>query len=248
MSRIYFHAEDACAEVRGSERAHAGCLTNDIGVSLILAQFNYETERLYAGISDCYAKDEKSLRLMLNADSSSRTFSLADGTHARVWPVILNTCLRLGSGPLRLLTRLHAQCEIHAWVDGQNREWLAGIVDEGLRDGLMRKDSGWESVSEMLRSGEGPVVTSYSVCEPFPNPTVADWSPPPWPAGPNEDEDENWDAWHDIDDDERWDMAMKGLRACSSGLELKPDDFDVFRFGVGLTAFDLRARLPELVK
>jgi hypothetical protein len=247
MSRIYFHSEDDCAEVRGSERAYAGCLTNDIGVGLILSQFTYEMDRLYAGLGDSFGRDEKRLRLMLNVDSTSRTFALADGTHARVWPVILNTCLRVGSGPLRLLTRLHAQCEIHAWVDDPNKEWLAEIVDEGLRDGLMRKDSGWESVSEMLRRVKGPVVTSYSVCESFPNAHVADWSPPIHDEG-GEDEELEWDAWYDIDDADRWALAMKGLRASSSGLELKPDNFDVFGFGAGLSALGLRARLPELAK
>lgn len=245
MSRIYFHAKDADAEIRGSERAFAGCLTNDIGIGLLMAQFSWgdAQKRLIASLGDTYAKDEKGLRLMLNGDADRKQFALADGTHARAWPVILNTAMRVGSRPVKLLARMHAQCEIHMWVDGPNREWLATIIAEGLRDGIMRGSMGWESVVEMLRDGDGPVVTSYSVCEPFPNPTAADWSPPE-----DEDGDEDWDAWYEIDQDTRWDMAMQVLRDRTGGLELKPENFDVYSFGAGLTAFDLRERLLPLEK
>ncbi len=257
MSRTYFHSKDGGAEVRGSERAHAGCLTNDIGIGLLLARCRWgpEFKRLCDSLvgNDYPARDERNLQTMLSVDASRLRFGLADGTQVQVWPVILNTSLRIGSRPLRLLTRLHAQMEIHAWVDGPNREWLAGIIAEGLRDGLMRNKVGWESVIELLRSrsGEGPVVTSYSVCEQFPNAGIADWSPPSneeiVKAGGVvlEDEEEDWDAWYDIDGDEQWDMAMAALRAKENRLELRPDDFDTYHFGCGITAFDLFERLPE---
>lgn len=247
MSRIYFHAKDGGSEVRGSERAHAGCLSNDIGIGLLLARCRWGTElaRVCAALSDGRypVRDEQSLRLMLSVDAAEAVFKLADGTTAQAWLVILNTCLRVGSRPVRLLTRLHAQCEIHAWVDGPNRGWLAEIIEEGRRDGLMRADSGWESTIEMLRGGEGPVVTSYSVTDQFPNAHIADWEPP---VGEDDDEDEpNWDGWCDLPNDERWDLSMAALRAKDTGLELRPEDFDTFHFGVGITAFDLLDRLPK---
>ena len=106
----------------------------------------------------------------------------------------LNTALAMGGRPLALAAKIHGWCEIHAWVDGPDRDWLAGIMGAGLESGMYRRglwhetaagaerkwwSQGWESVIELLRSrDDGPVVMSYSVCDSFPNREAAGWEPP----------------------------------------------------------------------
>lgn len=231
MSRIYFHSEDGTAEVSGAERAHAGLFVDRVGCALIDADW-HETRDLLAaaivgGVGNC------DVRTMLRSSFYGAKIRLADGSEVEPWTVHLNTVLRVGSCPARLLARLHGQCEVHAWVDGHNREWLAEIIEEGRRDGLMREDMGWESVADLLRStASGPVVTSYSVCEQFPNRTVAGWS------------DSNYgDDWYDLTAAERWDMAMGKLRESSGGLELRPDDFAAFYFLTDVSAINLLSKI-----
>lgn len=133
-----------------------------------------------------------------------------------------------GGDSLKLFARLHAQCEIHAWVAGKNRAWMAKIIAEGLESGLYRQNVGWDQVIEMLgRSKTEPVVTSYSVCEQFPSREVANW-----------EDDNDGDDWYDLDSETRWKLAMKGLKNKTGKLELTPK-WDRYRFGDGKTVFDL---------
>jgi hypothetical protein len=137
--------------------------------------------------------------------------------------LVLNTVLVVGNDPLCLYARLHGQCEIHAYVEGPNRTWLANVIRDGLEYGVYRPEAGWESVVTLLRNREDePVVTSYSICESFPNRDVADWVPP---GEANEDDDAHEDAWYDLDADERWRLAMTALRVDTESLrELQPEN------------------------
>jgi hypothetical protein len=151
--------------------------------------------------------------LMVYAGREIDTFSLA-----------LNTAMVVGSDQIRLLARLHGQCELHGWIDGPNRAWLADIIQGGLDTGLYRKgywhggaadierrwvSQGWEDVIELLRSRDDePVVMSYSVCDGFPNQEIAQWSPP-------EDADltPDWardapDEWNALSEDEQEDHRI----------------------------------------
>lgn len=118
----------------------------------------------------------------------------------------------------RLIARLHGQCEIHAYVEGEDRDWLAGIIEGALASGLLREgfdttidpNSGWRKVIDLLRSRDDePVVTSYSVCEGFPNLTLVrqeeTWQPtrPSWEPG---------EEWYDLPAEEQWATALAALR------------------------------------
>jgi hypothetical protein len=82
----------------------------------------------------------------------------------------LDTAIALGNDQLKFAARLHGQCEVHCYIEGQNREWLAGIIEQGLEQGIYRREQGWESVVSLLRNGcNSPVVLSYSVCDQFPS-------------------------------------------------------------------------------
>lgn len=255
MSRIYFHSEHEDTEVRGWERAMMGGICSDLlAVALRLDHTSFSSRpsplrRVVTG----YIRDlpeerfESSLRTWVGAGGvTGGGFILGDGKEREIFTVALNTAMVMGSDPVKLMARLHGQCEIHAYVEGPNRAWLADIIERGRTCGLFREDSGWEETIVMLRSrDDGPVVTSYSVCEQFPNTQAAQWSPPE-----DEDGEENWDAWYDIDEAERWRMAIEGLRAGAMGkwLEMKPETWTGYYFGDGTTGFTVRAYADSLIE
>lgn len=256
MSRIYFHSEHDEAEINGSERAWCGSLVNRIALGLVEAS-GFDARRTLAPLitPGHYLNNVTDANW---AQSFEATWGVGGmfgspitwrGRQLSTLTISLNTTLAVGSDPVKLAARLHGQCEIHTWVDGPNRAWLADIIDRGLASGVFRStltrtdrngndvtsSQGWEQVTELLRSrNDGPVVTSYSVCDQFPNPGVG-WMPD-WPAGVAED----WRAlskgqqqvrsarqseWYELDDEQKWRIAMDGLRAdVTSELELKPDD------------------------
>ena len=83
-------------------------------------------------------------------------------------------------------------------------------------------------VEFLRRSDDESVVTSYSVCDQFPNRFVAEW-----------EDDYDGDEWYELPSETRWEMAFSKIRDSDRGLELKPDNWDAFRFGHGLGAFGL---------
>lgn len=163
-----------------------------------------------------------------------------DGTkvsNVNVFQTTLNTALAVGSDPLKLYARLHGQCEVHAFVEGENRKWLADIIQRGLDIGLYRTVprgyDGWEAVVTMLRKRDDePVVTSYSVCESFPNHTIVQNAGLiNLPFYTDEDgkvyEDEyDIDPWEDLTDEERWNLGMNAIRLNEGWLELTPKHWD----------------------
>lgn len=182
---------------------------------------------------------ESDLRTVLRAGMGEPVFQI-DGRSVDEFGLALNTAIVAGSDPVRLLVRLHGQCEIWAWVDGPHRAWMAGLIEQGLSMGVMRRhvqdgwSIGWEKVVDLLRvSSDSPVVTSYSVTNDFPAEELV----------PEIHED----AWWDLPYAERWDLAMAVLRAESesdpaSSREMRPDHWASYRFRPGLTGFDIRDR------
>jgi hypothetical protein len=122
--------------------------------------------------------------------------------------VSLNTAVAVGCDAMKLAAKLHGWCEVHCWVEGKDRAWLADVIEQGLDIGIFRRgiwyvdrplnaneaisdapdkqwsSQGWEAVQAFLRGRDDcPVVTSYSVTDSFPNASIADWEPPPMPDG-----------------------------------------------------------------
>lgn len=236
MSRIYFHSQHGTSEVRGSERAMAGGLCTDL-------------LRVALRLNDRFMCPDDAARYLtlfpaghyihgLTRDERLRaSIDTAVSVGDEFFTAALNTALDIGSDPVKLMARLHGQCEIHAYVEGPNRAWLADIIDGGRRIGVLRANMGWESVVTLLQSrDDGPVVTSYSVTEQFPNPGVADFHAP---ETDDEDADE-YEAWEALPVEERWSLALAGIRS-ERGLELKPDVWNDFYFGDGTNGYDLLA-------
>jgi hypothetical protein len=244
MSRIYFHSEHGTAEVSGVERANA-------------AQVCMRLLYVALGLSDFSQDHDSPLRALLPANESALRASnfasafrgycvteleatLAAGElKTTAFVAALNTAHAMGSDPVRLLARLHGQCELHAYVEGPNRAWLARIIAEGLRSGVMRPRCHWEDAVDLLRSrDDGPVVTSYSVTHSFPNPYVTDWEAPVDP----EYGEKNYDPWYEMPAGARWSQAMDGLRSerGGTGLEMEPAGWADFVYGAGINGFQLR--------
>jgi hypothetical protein len=168
-------------------------------------------------------------RMLLASSFGGRSF--ADG--ARIFDLVLNTVMAVGSMPVALAACLHGRCEQHAYVEPQDAQWLAAIIVEGLHDGVYRNDAGWTGVVDLLRADPGPVVTSYSTCDEFPNPATARWLPRAReePAG-----SDDWETWYAQPLSEQWRLAMAGLRSRVGSPRLDPADHPR-PFGDGRTAF-----------
>lgn len=239
MSRVYFHSPSGTAEIRGAERAYGSALADD----LAFAVFGFENAMAYHSEHnptvrfldairpplDPWARERlTNLKAMLRYGGGEACVQLPGGRQATVSSLFLNTALTVGSDALRLLAFIHAQCEIHGWFAGPNREWVADIITKGRADSLLRADMGWEGLVDFLRADQTePVVMSYSVCEQFPNSTAAQWTP---------GEDENYDAWYDLPIEDRWALCMPNI----ARHEITPDRLSNPRyFGCQLNAFDV---------
>lgn len=252
MSSIDFHSRHGTAKLRGSERAYASMICSDMLADVLELRpgsfggsrdQHWLTPWLNPRFAGTYGNRQiEMIRLALSFGwSGDSDITLPDGRDISPFSLGLNTAYRAGADPIRLLARLHGQCELHCWVDGPNRAWLAKIIRDGARDRIMRRDQGWDGVVDLLESADdGPVVCSYSVCEGFPNSWLAEdggWVPT--------DEDEDRESWYDLHEDQAWDFAMRGLRELGGGLEMRPDNWDLFTFGAGVSAWDLQDMRPS---
>lgn len=243
MSAIYFHTEAELERtyVSGRERAYMGTFCGDLLLMTL-------------GLTRTWPSDAKKYRRLVPVDHYAhvetddikfvRTLStwlhVGQGefgvtTKVEPWVAALNTALAIGGDALRLMARLHGQCEIHTYVEGPNRGWLADIIDNGRASGLLRSGQNWERVSALLSErDDAPVVTSYSVCQQFPNPHRAGWS-----------DDEDGEGFWRLSDSERWALGMAALRRDADGLEMKPDNWESFHFDNGASAFTVLEELHQ---
>ena len=196
---------------------------------------------------------------------------LPDKSRVKPFDAMLNTAVAAGSDPIRLLSKLHGQCEIHAYVEGKNRAWLADVIEAGVRDRILRTwegdyYGGWPAVAELLRRRDDePVVTSYSVTDSFPNMHVARDAGKWQPVFTHEDirktleltEGEDpadyegdylSDLWYEkLPASEQWEYAMRGLRKMSetAHLEIAPETLGTQGYGNGMSGFDIAHALAE---
>lgn len=231
MSRIYFHSPSGTSEVRGAERAHFGNTCRDVALALLHVHFHDDPIQhlLPPGHYLRETFDPRSFRSWF-AVGDDQGFVLPDSRRVLPFTVALNTVAVAGDDVLRFMARVHGQCELHGYIEGAHREWFADLIAQGRDDRLLRAEMGWESVATLLRSRDDePVVTSYSVCEQFPNPSIAGWH-----------DNRYGDGFYELPPEERWSRALAGLRASEDGLEWIPDRWQMFRFGDGITAMEVR--------
>lgn len=239
MSRIYFHSRTEDVEVSGPERGWAGNLTQALAMSVLRLDDRQAIPPWLARLlknrpeGGIHRRDEAITEVMLRVYADSYVLELPDGRSQNFWEIQLNTAVVLGTAPIQFLARMHGQCEVHMWVEGQHRGWLHGVIAMGRAQKILRADMGWEKVMDfLLKSKTEPVVLSYSVCDQFPNEGVADMS--------SEDFD------HLPDDDARWSAAF-GQLIKKEGLKLEPENIGQL-FAPQITMFDLHEHfmaLPE---
>jgi hypothetical protein len=240
MSRIYFHSsDDERIEVAGTERAYFGILCSKImwmALSRLINPSGDNSSSLLRKVFPAghYVVQEgdfkKRAELFFRVGHDHILF---DGKPIEVLGLMLNTACYMGGTPIKLAARLHGQCELHTYVNGENREWLAKIIEGAVKKNIFNSEIGWENVVEMLKSGKtSPVVTSYSGCDRFPNMAVAEYS------GRQKD-------WEKLSNEVQWELGMKGLRQLGGGRELNPETWDEFYFNDGLDANMLVRKLKE---
>jgi hypothetical protein len=262
MSRITFESKERSVDVRGSERFHAGYLTDKLTSIFLDVKSNrkllikavpsgHHLHRLNTEDRDFEDLFETSLNYgSLNLELNGHPI---DSFHLR-----LNTASAVGDDSVKLLARIHAQCEMHCFVEGPNRSWMADIIDNASVE-VFRPDAGWDQVVELLReSNEGPVVMSYSVTESFLSTVGTEWVSEMFAKLDVDDEEavnENgytaWDQleedWYELDQDTKWDYASRWLaKNGSKRLEITPEAWPVTFGPLGITAGKLIEELQKL--
>jgi len=239
MSRMYFHSQNERAEVSGRERGLIGQICSK---SLLFAlgnldhSFGREPPWILKHIpKECYLHTLVHEKSNVWNSSINTWLQVAHGTDAYLnlgdkrYPLFdlqLNSAIAMGGDAFKLAARLHGQCEIHCYVEGPNRKWLAFMISDALEKNIFRRNHGWEETIVLLhKADDSPVVCSYSVCDSFPNRHVAKWKAP--------EGDEDGDSWYSLPVKIRWDMSIDGLRNSNQGLEMKPEDWETCWLGHG---------------
>lgn len=152
--------------------------------------------------------------------------------HVTPFSLAMNTVLVVGGSVLELMARLHATCGIGGYVVGEDRAWLADIIQIGVDTYQLNGPAGWDGIVELLRADdEEPVVMSDD--------NVASW-----PNGLALDEfqvDGRYDreAFLALPVDEQWQRAFVQLATGDTGIDLSPDIWGKRGFGNGWSVFDL---------
>ena len=247
MSRVYFHSEDDRAAILGSERAWLYHICKKMSIGLFNIPDGIEdqgkalTFSLYSSLPESCG-----LRDFFQLEEGSNTATIKQGERLRlksflemylsvsddkffnkipIWLLWLNTACLIGNDAIKLAARIYGQCECHCWVRGENKKWLAAIIEKALATHLYRRNSSWEDVVELLnQENDSPVVLSYSVCDSFPNATVAGWG-------------DKWEKFEQLEDSEKWLLAVVNIEESGQGLELAPQTWDDFYFAQGWDVF-----------
>ncbi len=256
MSRVYFHSPSGDAELLGSERYHLSGLAK----ATAMGQVIQDPERFRALLPPGhYLSQLRSNHPDAWAGWHETALKTGDvvieyeGQPIESFALLLNTALETGDEALRLAARIDGQCEIHGWVDGPNRKWLAGMMRAAVDAGVFRRgflagpgpggervwsEQGWDEVIALLLARDDePVVMSYSVCEGFPNPTAA--GVVSMEDDPDEEFEDAREAFDLLPRSEQWAACMAELRTGVNGLEFKPDNWEEFRFVHRLSMLDL---------
>jgi hypothetical protein len=237
MSRIYFNSPSETAEIYGAERHHAERLCQD----LMCREFGEDEDewiellRPYLPEYVRYGRPND-IKIYLGSSFCGGELDI-EGHKFSTWHAMLNTGIEKGSQGLRLLTRLHGQCEMHCWVDGHNRDWLAGIIDEGIAESVLRIEAGWPELATFLRTrNDEPVVCSFSVGEDFPNyEMLPDTHRLKKMAERGDDIDDVVGAYDRMRWSTRWKYCMQNLRTMDGLREMKPENWETYYFERGIT-------------
>jgi hypothetical protein len=163
----------------------------------------------------------------------------------RAFAVLINTATVVCGDAVALLIRFFDQGKDHCWVRGEDRAWLADVIDAGRGTGVLRATMGWEEAAKFLRSNDTETVVMSHPGAWFPTQEYAGFRLDEVPGHENcdgEDVCQHEEAWDEYPDDTRWRRALDGLlnRPERRDLRLGPGTLHVPIQGVaGSTIFDL---------
>lgn len=228
MSYILFADEQTEARISGRERAYLGQIVMNFPFTFMHPGWDTRCERLMPGMTRDAdpARWERQFRTCWATFSS--VFRDASGGPINPMEVSMNTIGALGSDEMRVAAWIHGQCEVHGWVEGNARAWLAARIERGMAIGIFRADPvnfyGWRHLVGMLRASTTlPVVMSYSVTNYFPAP----------PEGLSDGER---DQWYAMAEDDKWKDGLHRLRVGEGNVgELVPALLAQRRYGDGRT-------------
>lgn len=199
MSYIAFDCKEGCVEIGGRERARMGVLVDDIAWVM-------ESR----GRPHGNPHDEREARLRYSGPFAEENFGERLG-----W-----LCL-IGDDVTKLIAHIHGQCEIHGWLHPDDGEWFAGLIEQASARGLLNDDrpgqyGTWSEVADLARRSTTPLVSSYSVCEGWPDPyAIARERPDLFnPTGPAISSDDVLDeSWAALSDEERGRIADAAIES-----------------------------------
>lgn len=269
MSGVYFHTPSGTEQVSGAERAQMGAISMEIGRAVLIGaldcsddptvHLNPNHERVRDRSSWVPSALTQRLDYILGGLRYDTSHALLfEGEPVAHGDVVMNTALAVGSDAIRLGVRIDGQCEIHGFIEGEDRAWVADLIADACDRGVFRRDfsvrhrdaGGWDAVVGLLRSrADEPVVLSYSVTAGWPNLECSTWIAPnagrEWDTDDDKDlaVDEDYAAWEAIGEAEQWRTGMEWLRASPRLLRFDPNHWADYRFGNCLTAFDFAPKV-----
>lgn len=262
MSSINFETKGKSVSVRGTERHYAAMLVNDLVKVFLDPDANGKLLQEIIPKGSYLKNPEKNPQWgthFCNALSYGISEFSLDGVKINGFLLGLNTAVAIGNDALKLLASIHGQCEVHAYVLGKNRAWMADVIENGPLD-IFRPDTGWADVVSLLRENDTePVILSYSITEGVLGTAGNEWVNEELLARDVDDPEETdedgytvWDQlqeeWYEQGEDKQWAYVLKWLSTRENrGLELSPERFATqFHFGLnGMTAGKLIETLRQ---
>lgn len=235
MSQIVFTTLDPTTKklittpLCGSERMYMKRFSDQTGdhmISLLpegkLKSIVPSSEWIYGRLSDRISQEDMYYFRLWMRDSEAKF--VIDGELYSTCDLLSNTAIAIGNDIIRMMVRIHNQCEIHLRVEGEDREWLAHIIQKGLWGKIIRNhplygdESGlgqWDLLRNFLVADDSqPVVMHYTVTDSFPYGVLTspekDFQPP-------------------ISEEEIWNASLKVLRE-KEYPRLRPDGFSTTTF------------------
>src|ERR1700679_1963327 len=134
MSRVYFHDEHGRVEILGSERHWCSAVAEGAAIGAFrLDDIAFDDHWIFRALRPAISFDDRRHLGWTLRSGSHSCLVMPNGVDAGdTISVLANPAIVLGSPAVQFAARLNASCEAHLFVEGENRAWLADVVDAGL--------------------------------------------------------------------------------------------------------------------